>query len=99
MCFGSSGMFEQDDVENWVSITATARGTMARRLLLNSRMGLRRDGTALVGEHPGFAGPGSARQGYGEHNQRHFLAMWAEALRQPPPDPPPRSFGIGRSDA
>ena len=24
MCFGSSGMFEQDDVENWVSITDMA---------------------------------------------------------------------------
>ena len=44
MCFGSSGMFEQDDVENWVSITKMARGTMARRLQLNSRMGLTRDG-------------------------------------------------------
>ena len=26
MCFGSSGMFEQDDVENWVSITDVSRG-------------------------------------------------------------------------
>ena len=26
MCFGSSGMFEQDDVENWVSITDMAAG-------------------------------------------------------------------------
>ena len=26
MCFGSSGMFEQDDVENWVSITKVSRG-------------------------------------------------------------------------
>ena len=40
MCFGSSGMFEQDDVENWVSITKVSQGTMARRLRLNSRMGL-----------------------------------------------------------
>ena len=39
MCFGSTGMFEQDDVENWVSLTNTAGGSMARRLLLNSRMG------------------------------------------------------------
>ena len=26
MCFGSTGMFEQDDVENWVSLTNTAAG-------------------------------------------------------------------------
>ena len=32
MCFGSTGMFEQDDVENWVSLTSTAAGSMARRL-------------------------------------------------------------------
>ncbi|MFX5578830.1 hypothetical protein ABTD84_20460, partial [Acinetobacter baumannii] len=32
MCFGSTGMFEQDDVENWVSLTNTAKGSMARRL-------------------------------------------------------------------
>jgi hypothetical protein len=65
MCFGSSGMFEQDDVENWVSITSTARGAMARRLLLNSRMGLRRDGTPLVAEYltsPGRAGPPGLRR-------------------------------------
>ena len=30
MCFGSTGMFEQDDVENWVSLTNTAGGSMAR---------------------------------------------------------------------
>ncbi len=50
MCFGSTGMFEQDDVENWVSLTSTAAGSMARRLLLNSRMGTAR------GRHPGLAG-------------------------------------------
>ena len=43
MCFGSSGMFEQDDVENWVSITKVSQGTMAHRLHLNSRMGLTAD--------------------------------------------------------
>ena len=47
MCFGSTGMFEQDDVENWVSLTNTAAGSMARRLRLNSRMGM------LAGRHHG----------------------------------------------
>ena len=49
MCFGSTGMFEQDDVENWVSLTTTAGGAMARRLLLNSRMGLLADDRPVVG--------------------------------------------------
>src|SRR6478752_6650812 len=47
MCFGSTGMFEQDDVENWVSLTSTAAGSMARRLRLNSRMGLLADGSPV----------------------------------------------------
>jgi phthalate 3,4-dioxygenase subunit alpha len=78
MCFGSSGMFEQDDVENWVSITAVSRGTMARRLRLNSRMGLRSDGTPLAEPLPAFAGPGEARVGFGEFNQRRWLGLWAD---------------------
>lgn len=85
MCFGSTGMFEQDDVENWVSLTSTAAGAMARRLLLNSRMGLLEDGTpvsqALTSDE--FAGPGEARVGYGEYNQRYLLNRWADYLERP----------------
>ena len=84
MCFGSTGMFEQDDVENWVSITETARGTMARRLLLNSRMGLDHSGRPIPSPHEGFAGPGVAYQGFGEFNQRHWLSMWADAIERVP---------------
>jgi phenylpropionate dioxygenase-like ring-hydroxylating dioxygenase large terminal subunit len=85
MCFGSTGMFEQDDVENWVSLTNTAAGTMARRLLLNSRMGLLEDGTKVVAPltREQFAGPGEAHVGYGEYNQRHLLERWADMLERP----------------
>ncbi|GAB2962158.1 Rieske 2Fe-2S domain-containing protein [Amycolatopsis acidiphila] len=85
MCFGSTGMFEQDDVENWVSLTSTAGGAMARRLLLNSRMGLLADGTEVVAPLPPeqFAGPGEAHVGYGEYNQRHLLTRWADYLERP----------------
>ncbi|TCP43614.1 phthalate 3,4-dioxygenase alpha subunit [Tamaricihabitans halophyticus] len=85
MCFGSSGMFEQDDVENWVSMTSTAAGQMARRLRLNSRMGLLADDTTVT-EALGsdeFAGPGTAYVGYAEHNQRALLHRWADYLEQP----------------
>jgi phenylpropionate dioxygenase-like ring-hydroxylating dioxygenase large terminal subunit len=85
MCFGSTGMFEQDDVENWVSLTNTAAGSMSRRLLLNSRMGLLEDGTEvtppLTPEQ--FAGPGTAHVGYAEHNQRELLNRWADHLATP----------------
>ncbi|MET0526653.1 MAG: aromatic ring-hydroxylating dioxygenase subunit alpha [Nocardioides sp.] len=88
MCFGSSGMFEQDDVENWVSLTDTAAGSMARRLLLNGRMGLLDDDAPVVEPLTAeeFSGPGVARVGYGEHNQRALLAEWADHLEQPPPE-------------
>ena len=85
MCFGSTGMFEQDDVENWVSLTSTAAGSMARRLLLNSRMGLLEDGTKVVPAltRDEFAGPGVAHIGYGEYNQRELLTRWADHLARP----------------
>jgi phthalate 3,4-dioxygenase subunit alpha len=80
MCFGTSGMFEQDDVENWVSITDMAAGSMARRLLLNSRMGLTSDGLPIKPPMAGFSGPGVAYQGFGEFNQRHWLSQWSDHL-------------------
>jgi phenylpropionate dioxygenase-like ring-hydroxylating dioxygenase large terminal subunit len=94
MCFGTSGMFEQDDVENWVSITTTAGGAMARRLLLNNRMGLTLDGAPVVDPYPDFAGPGLAYQGFGEHNQRHWFSLWCDFLEREPPALPPVAFGM-----
>lgn len=86
MCFGSSGMFEQDDVENWVSLTTTAGGSMARRLLLNSRMGLFADDRPVIEalSPSAFHGPGRAQVGYNEHNQRALLNMWADYLQGMP---------------
>ncbi|KRE40806.1 Rieske 2Fe-2S domain-containing protein [Knoellia sp. Soil729] len=86
MCFGSTGMFEQDDVENWVSLTNTAAGSMARRLLLNSRMGILKNGSEVSPEltQEQFHGPGSARTGYSEHNQRALLNRWADDLEKAP---------------
>jgi phthalate 3,4-dioxygenase subunit alpha len=85
MCFGISGMFEQDDVENWVSITDMATGSMARRLNLNSRMGLTSAGQPIKPPLDAFAGPGVAYQGFGEFNQRHWLRMWSDHLEAEPP--------------
>ena len=86
MCFGSTGMFEQDDVENWVSLTNTAGGSMARRLLLNSRMGLLADDRPVVNTLPAtaFHGPGRAQVGYNENNQRELLKLWADHLEMAP---------------
>jgi phenylpropionate dioxygenase-like ring-hydroxylating dioxygenase large terminal subunit len=95
MCFGSTGMFEQDDVENWVSLTSTAAGSMARRLLLNSRMGLLQDGTpvspALTQDQ--WSGPGESHVGYAEYSQRNLLARWADYLERPAAPPAQASIG------
>lgn len=80
MCFGSSGMFEQDDVENWTSITTMAGGQMAERLNLHSRMGLTRDGETLVPPLADWPAPGRAFVGFGEHNQRQLLSLWCDHL-------------------
>jgi phthalate 3,4-dioxygenase alpha subunit len=95
MCFGSTGMFEQDDVENWVSLTNTAAGSMARRLLLNSRMGLLGDDRPVVEslQPDRFHGPGVARVGYNESNQRALLDLWADHLESP--TEPARRADIG----
>ena len=86
MCFGSSGMFEQDDVENWASITRVSRGRLARRLNLNSRMGLNRDGEMIEPRVPNWPGPGVAYVGFGEQNQRALLRRWAADLAEEPPE-------------
>jgi hypothetical protein len=80
MCFGTSGMFEQDDVENWTSITSVARGQLAQRILLNSRMGLGADGALLQEPLADWPGPGRAFTGFGEYNQREVLRLWGTYL-------------------
>ena len=84
LCFGSSGMFEQDDVENWVSITKMAKGRLARQLRLNNRMGLRADGEPVSAQYANWTGPGTAYQGFSEHNQRNWLNFWCDALEREP---------------
>ncbi|NNN18300.1 MAG: Rieske 2Fe-2S domain-containing protein [Acidimicrobiaceae bacterium] len=83
MCFGSTGMFEQDDVENWVSITSIAGGSMAKRLLLNNRMGLTSTDKPVNAPMADFHGPGVAYVGYGEFNQRALLKEWADCIEKP----------------
>jgi phenylpropionate dioxygenase-like ring-hydroxylating dioxygenase large terminal subunit len=79
MCFGSSGMFEQDDVENWTSVTQMSRGLMAERLNLHSRMGLTRDGETVTAPID-WPAPGRAYTGFGEYNQRDLLNLWCDLM-------------------
>ncbi len=80
LCFGSSGMFEQDDVENWTSITAMSRGYLSRSVLLDSTMGL---AAAPPAAEMNWPAPGEAHVGFGEYGQRAFLRRWADYCAAP----------------
>ncbi len=66
-----------------------AAGSMARRLSLNSRMGLDSGGEPIKPPLAAFAGPGVAYQGFGEFNQRHWLRLWSDHLEREPDAPAP----------
>jgi phenylpropionate dioxygenase-like ring-hydroxylating dioxygenase large terminal subunit len=75
LTFGTSGIFAQDDAENFADITAGSRGPLAARLSLSYAMGLGRE-TAK-----GFPGPGEVYEGkYCEANARAFYARWLELM-------------------
>jgi len=77
-CFGPSGIFDQDDMENWEECTAAARGPAAKRYALHHKMGLARPTDAT------WAGPGIAyADSYGEMTQRAWYAEWLRRMRQP----------------
>jgi hypothetical protein len=88
MCFGTAGMFEQDDMDAWVTLTRMTQGYMSGSVHLHSRMGLRGDGTPLNQPLPQFSGPGVAHIGFNEHNQRRWLTTWADYLEMDEPQPP-----------
>jgi hypothetical protein len=81
--FGSSGMFEQDDTENWSYVTSAACGTSAESFRLNYRMGLGTDNQPIVASLPDWPGPGEAFPiPYAEHNQRQFWRTWLKYLTE-----------------
>ncbi|MBV1903168.1 MAG: hypothetical protein KUG58_05980, partial [Marinosulfonomonas sp.] len=95
MCFGTSGMFEQDDIDAWVTLTKMTQGYVSRAVHLHSRMGMNQDGSPLNEPLEGFAGPGTAHIGFNEYNQRRWLNFWAEHLEMDPPAHPIRSEAKG----
>jgi len=75
--FGVAGVFEQDDTENWSSISSALRGPMARRLWADYRMGL---GVSPSPEWIG-QGQGYLQQGqFWEVNERNFYQRWRELM-------------------
>jgi 3-phenylpropionate/trans-cinnamate dioxygenase subunit alpha len=72
--FSPSGTFEQDDMDNWQECTRTCRGVMARRMPLNTQMGLR---------HERFdpdLGAWASEFRMSESNHRRFYDRWAQLM-------------------
>ncbi|MCH8800683.1 MAG: aromatic ring-hydroxylating dioxygenase subunit alpha [Chloroflexi bacterium] len=72
--FGPSGVFEQDDMDNWAECSKAGRGTVTRRMLLNYQMGLKHEGfndelQAWTSEHR-----------FSDSNHRQFYRRWSQLM-------------------
>jgi len=73
--FGPSGIFEQDDAENWSECTATMRGFVGRQLALPYFAGQDSEGRD---DYPGLTdslGHGGGSEGAGRSFYRHWLEL------------------------
>ena len=76
--FGPSGIFEQEDGENWSQCTASTRGFIGRHLDFNYQMGLNHErpvSDALEADLPGNMGGI-----WSEINQRGFYKRWCDLM-------------------
>jgi 3-phenylpropionate/trans-cinnamate dioxygenase subunit alpha len=74
--FGPSGIFEQDDGENWSEVQAISHGFVTNSVPLNYQMGMgseRHDG-----RHPGITS-----ELYSDAAARSFYARWRELMNTP----------------
>ncbi|MCI0847624.1 MAG: aromatic ring-hydroxylating dioxygenase subunit alpha [Chloroflexi bacterium] len=72
--FGPSGVFEQDDMDNWAECSKAGRGTVTRRMMLNYQMGLNHEGfndelQAWTSEHR-----------FSDSNHRQFYRRWSQLM-------------------
>ncbi len=74
--FGPAGATEQDDMNNFIQCTATARTMAGRNVPMNVQLGVGKDSMSEV--MPGKVSPSPS-----ETNQRSFYARWAEVMDAP----------------
>jgi len=77
--FGPSGIFEQDDAENWSQCTSTMRGFVSRELDLPFFAG--QDSEVGRDDHPGItmsSGNGGGSEGSGRAFYRHWLSVMTQ---------------------
>jgi hypothetical protein len=74
-----AGVFEQDDMENWVEISRTLRGPVARRLRLQYKLGL---GSKPSGPRPVPSLAGLEHSGFSEDSERAFYDRWQKLMTE-----------------
>jgi len=72
--FSPAGVFEQDDMDNWVQVTGAAKSLIARRHPANYQM--RGDGSPIEIDLPG-----RPKGRFSDHNQLSFYMHWAHMLQ------------------
>lgn len=74
--FGPSGIFEQDDGENWSEAQSIAHGFMVSETLLNYQMGLNQ-------EQKRESWPGTTSELYSDTAGRNLYRRWRELMNTP----------------
>lgn len=74
--FGPSGIFEQDDGENWSEIQAISHGFITKNVKLNYQMG-------LGSEQDDGVYPGQTSELYSDSAGRSFYRNWARLMNTP----------------
>lgn len=77
--FGMAGVFEQDDMENWVEISRALRGPVASRLWLQYKLGL---GSVSHEPRPVPALRSLEHSGFSEESERAFYSHWEKLITQ-----------------
>jgi 3-phenylpropionate/trans-cinnamate dioxygenase alpha subunit len=72
--FGSSGVFEQDDAENWAEIQRSFNGPVARRTPMNNQVGLGQS------NDPDGLYPGQTDYVMSESAARGFYRRWRDLM-------------------
>lgn len=75
---GTSGTWEQDDVDNWAQSHTSGKGYVGRQFLQNISMGVDHEIADPTTIHPDFRGRLGALQN--EINQRQFYGQWVRMM-------------------
>ncbi len=76
LCFSPSGLFEQDDMDNFGQSTQSGRSRIGRQYPVNMQMGMGKD-------HKHESIPGTLSPSISENNARYFYGRWAEVMEAP----------------